>query len=161
MTQVETLSNQGRLTVPPGFRDALDLGPGAEAVLVGSEIGVEIWNAARWEAELRLLQKHEAERAAAEMRADVVMAGGDSRRQSGLVRGGPGVVVTTKGVMRFRPDSKEMYLASFHPGLCAQDVAADTGFALDIGDAVETAPPAAEELRILREAVDPERIFLK
>lgn len=89
------------------------------------------------------------------------LEGGDSRMQSGLVRGGPSVVVTTKGVMRFRADSKEMYLASYHPGLTAQAVADDTGFPLDTSGATETPAPTFEELHILREVVDPERVFLK
>jgi glutaconate CoA-transferase subunit B len=89
------------------------------------------------------------------------LEGGDSRRRAGLIRGGPSIVVTTKGVMHFRPDTKEMYLASFHPGLTALAVADDTGFALDIRGAVETPVPTADELRILREIVDPERVFLK
>jgi glutaconate CoA-transferase subunit B len=89
------------------------------------------------------------------------LQGGDSRFQSGLIRGGPSVLVTTQGVMRFRSDSKELYLASYHPGLTAQAVADDTGFALDIAGATETPMPTAEELRILREVVDPERVFLK
>jgi glutaconate CoA-transferase subunit B len=88
------------------------------------------------------------------------LEGGDSRRQAGLIRGGPTVVVTTKAVMRFRPDTKQMYLASYHPGLTAQAVADDTGFALDTRDAVETPVPTAHELSILREVVDPERVFL-
>jgi glutaconate CoA-transferase subunit B len=89
------------------------------------------------------------------------MEGGNSRREAGLIRGGPAVVVTTKGVMRFRQDSHEMYLESFHPGLTAQSVADDTGFPLPITGAFETATPTEEELHILREIVDPERIFLK
>jgi glutaconate CoA-transferase subunit B len=89
------------------------------------------------------------------------LTGGDSRFKSGLIRGGPSAVVTTKGVMRFRPDTKAMYLASYHPGLTPQAVAEDTGFYLDIDHAGETPPPTLEELRILREEVDPERIFLK
>jgi len=89
------------------------------------------------------------------------LTGGDSRYQAGLIRGGPSAVVTTKGVMRFRPDTKAMYLASYHPGLTAQAVAEDTGFCLDIEQAGETPLPTFEELRILREKVDPERIFLK
>ena len=32
------------------------------------------------------------------------LTGGDSRQRAGLVRGGPSVVVTTMGVMRFRPE---------------------------------------------------------
>jgi glutaconate CoA-transferase subunit B len=89
------------------------------------------------------------------------LEGGDSRKRAGLVRGGPSVVVTTKGVMRFHPESKEMYLASYHPGLTAEAVAEDTGFALDISGAAETPLPTADELQILREVVDPERVFLK
>jgi hypothetical protein len=54
-----------------------------------------------------------------------------------------------------------MYLASYHPGLTAQAVADDTGFALDISGAVETAVPTEDELCILRDVVDPERVFLK
>jgi len=88
------------------------------------------------------------------------LEGGDSREKAGLIRGGPSAVVTTKGVMRFRPETREIYLASYHPGLTPQAVAEDTGFPLDIEGAIETPPPTAEELRILREVVDPERIFL-
>lgn len=87
--------------------------------------------------------------------------GGNSRGKAGLIRGGPSVVVTTKGVMRFRPDTKKMYLASFHPGLRARDVADDTGFVLDLDGACETPVPTPDELEILRQVVDPERIFLK
>ncbi len=89
------------------------------------------------------------------------LEGGDSRQRAGLVRGGPSVIVTTKGVMRFRPDTKTTYLASYHPGLTAQAVADETGFPLDIGEATETPVPTEDELRILREIVDPERVFLK
>jgi glutaconate CoA-transferase subunit B len=89
------------------------------------------------------------------------LSGGNSRQQVGLIRGGPSAVVTTKGVMRFRPDTQAMYLASYHPGLTAQAVAEDTGFALDIEGATETPVPTPDEIRILREVVDPERVFLK
>lgn len=87
--------------------------------------------------------------------------GGDSRCKAGLVSGGPAAVVTTMGLLRFHPDTKIMYLASYHPGLSPLMVAEQTGFPLDIGFAIETAPPTENELRILREEVDPERIFLK
>jgi glutaconate CoA-transferase subunit B len=89
------------------------------------------------------------------------LEGGVSRRASGLVRGGPEVIVTTMGVIRFRPDTKLPYLDRYHPGLSPKAVADETGFSLDIRQARETAPPTAEELRILREVVDPERVFLK
>jgi len=71
MTQVEKLSNQGRLTIPPMFRSAMQLEPGVVAVVVGCEIGIEIWHADRWLKELQALQEHEQLREAAEMKADV------------------------------------------------------------------------------------------
>jgi glutaconate CoA-transferase subunit B len=89
------------------------------------------------------------------------LTGGDSRTAAGLVRGGPSVVVTTLGVMRFRSETREMYLESYHPGLSAAAVAAETGFPLDIDGAVETPTPSPGELHILRDIVDPERIFLR
>ena len=64
-------------------------------------------------------------------------------------------------MLRFRPDTREMYLASYHPGLTAAAVAAETGFPLDVAEAVETPIPTENDLHILREVVDPERIFLK
>ncbi len=89
------------------------------------------------------------------------LQGGDARQRAGLRWGGPSVVVTTKAVMRFRPTTHAIYLASYHPGLTPQAVAADTGFPLDTEGAVETPIPTPEKLRILREVVDPERVFLK
>lgn len=86
--------------------------------------------------------------------------GDSSRQRAGLIRGGPSAVVTTKAVMRFKPDTKEMFLASYHPGLTAQEIIDDTGFVLDISQTAETLGPTQEELRILREVVDPERVFL-
>lgn len=89
------------------------------------------------------------------------LEGSDSRQKAGLVRGGPAVVVTTKGVLRFRPTTHEAYLESYHPGLTGQTVADETGYTLDVSEAFETPIPTAEELRILREVVDSERVFLK
>lgn len=89
------------------------------------------------------------------------LEGGDSRARAGIGRGGPAAVVTTLGILRFRPDTKEPYLASAHPGVAPERVQAETGFPLDVSEAVETPPPTAEELEILRRVVDPEGVFLK
>jgi glutaconate CoA-transferase subunit B len=88
------------------------------------------------------------------------LEGGDSRIRAGLVRGGPSAVVTTMGVMRFRPETRGIYLASYHPGLSPEKLAENTGFPLDVRGAIETPTPTPEELRILREQVDPEKVFL-
>jgi DNA-binding transcriptional regulator/RsmH inhibitor MraZ len=71
LTQIERLSNQGRLTIPNLFRDRLNLGPGAEACMVGCEIGIEIWNAGAWLVEAERVTEHELERGEAEMLADL------------------------------------------------------------------------------------------
>ncbi|MEW6670138.1 MAG: CoA-transferase [Thermodesulfobacteriota bacterium] len=87
--------------------------------------------------------------------------GGDSRRQTGLVRGGPVAVVSNLGLMKFKPASREMFLAEYYPGITPQQIADSTGFPLDVSGAVESVPPTPEELRILRQEVDPQRLILK
>jgi len=47
LTKPERMSRQGRITIPPLFREYVALLPGQEAVVVGVEIGVEIWNVDR------------------------------------------------------------------------------------------------------------------
>ncbi|MBI5440385.1 MAG: ketoacid-CoA transferase [Deltaproteobacteria bacterium] len=86
--------------------------------------------------------------------------GGDSRRRLGLERGGPVAVVTNLGVLRFHETTKEMYLSEHYPGVTPEQVQENTGFELDLSRAVEASPPSDEELRILREEVDPQRLIL-
>ena len=62
-----SITPQGRLTLPPGFREPAALSPGAEAIIVGVEIGAEIWNWNRWNSELELIQQHELTRGDIEM----------------------------------------------------------------------------------------------
>jgi MraZ protein len=47
--QSERIDRQGRLTVPPAFRDYAGLG--RDVVVVGAGTRVEIWDAARWESQ--------------------------------------------------------------------------------------------------------------
>ncbi|HET57407.1 MAG TPA: ketoacid-CoA transferase [Deltaproteobacteria bacterium] len=87
--------------------------------------------------------------------------GGDSRRRLGLPRGGPIAVVTNLGVMKFDDATKEMYLACRYPGVPVEAILENTGFPVDVSRTVETEPPSAEELRILREEVDPQHLILQ
>lgn len=49
-----------------------------------------------------------------------------------------------------------MRLTATHPGVSVADVQKKTGFVLDVApDVHETLPPSAEELRLLREVIDP------
>lgn len=86
--------------------------------------------------------------------------GGDSRARLGLRRGGALAVVTNLGVLTFHETTREMVLAEYHPGVTVQKIRDNTGFELDVSRAVEAEPPSAEELRILREEVDPQRLIL-
>jgi hypothetical protein len=49
-----------------------------------------------------------------------------------------------------------MRLRSHHPGVTIEMIRKKTGFRLDIApDVHETPPPTAEEIRLLREEIDP------
>jgi glutaconate CoA-transferase, subunit B len=85
--------------------------------------------------------------------------GGETRRQLGLKRGGPIAVVTDLGVMKFDPVTKEMYLAEYYPNVSIDRIIENTGFSLDVSKAVEAIAPSDEELRVLREVVDPQRLL--
>jgi len=72
---------------------------------------------------------------------------------------GPAVVVTGLGMYKFAPDG-EMYLASLHPGVTVDDVRANCAWEIAIPDDVAQTPrPSEEELRLIREDLDPEGIY--
>ena len=88
------------------------------------------------------------------------LAGGDSRRKSGLLFGGVARVVTTLGVFGFDPESRRMRLEALHTGVSVDEVHANTGFEVLVSDTLTTTkPPTDEELGILR-MLDPARQFL-
>lgn len=88
------------------------------------------------------------------------LTGGDSRKKAGYKRGGPMAVVTNMGVLKFEETTKEMYLAEYYPETSIDGITENIGFSVDVSRAVESAPPTAEELRILRDEVDPQRLIL-
>ncbi len=85
------------------------------------------------------------------------LEGGDSRVKSGLPAGtGPYKIITNMAVMDFEPTSKRMRVFSLNPGYSFQNVQENCGFELLQTEKLdETPPPTQEELRILREEVDP------
>lgn len=71
-------------------------------------------------------------------------------------------VVTNLGVLDFNTPDHRMRLASVHPGVSVATVVENTGFELVIPAQVpETRLPTAEELRLLREEIDPNGIGAK
>lgn len=84
----------------------------------------------------------------------------DRRSDLGLPGGGPELVVTNKAVFGFDEQSHEMILLSLHPGVSFEEVQAEVSWPLRRSEEVfETEPPTSEELRIMREELDPEGIY--
>jgi acyl CoA:acetate/3-ketoacid CoA transferase beta subunit len=66
-------------------------------------------------------------------------------------------VVSNLGVFDFETPDRRMRLRSVHPGVGVDDVVAATGFELVVpADVPESRLPTPEELRLIREAIDPE-----
>lgn len=66
-------------------------------------------------------------------------------------------VVSNLGVFDFETPDNRMRLRSVHPGVTVDDVLAATGFELVVPDGVATSRlPTDEELRLLREVLDPQ-----
>jgi glutaconate CoA-transferase subunit B len=87
--------------------------------------------------------------------------GKGSREKAGLRGKGPIAVVTDIGLME--PDETgELILTALHPGKTAQEAVANTGWQLKVVAHIRlTEPVTGEELKILREDLDPTGIYLK
>lgn len=90
------------------------------------------------------------------------LSGPGARDAAGLPTGtGPLYVVSTLALMDYEPESKRMRLKATHPGVSVQDVIDNTSFELVIPETVQgNAPPSAQELRLLREEIDPDRFYI-
>jgi acyl CoA:acetate/3-ketoacid CoA transferase beta subunit len=64
-------------------------------------------------------------------------------------------VVTNLAVLDFATPDHSMRIASVHPGVRVEQVQAETGFALVANDVATTRQPTDEELKLLREVLDP------
>jgi glutaconate CoA-transferase subunit B len=77
------------------------------------------------------------------------------RREQGWLGRGPSVVVTDLGVWHF-DETGEMRLDAVHPGIGIDEIRATVAWEPRLAPAVgETPPPSAEELRLIREELDP------
>lgn len=88
--------------------------------------------------------------------------GGRSRRELGMPGAGPLTIVTDKAVLEADADTGEMVLAALYPGVEPSDVQAGVGWPLRQRPRLsEVAAPAAEDLHLLRDVLDPRRLYLK
>jgi glutaconate CoA-transferase, subunit B len=76
------------------------------------------------------------------------------RQRTGVTGPGPRFLVSDLGCFDFADG--RMRLVSRHPGVTVERIQAKTGFPIDAApDCPETEPPSAEEVRLLRQVIDP------
>jgi glutaconate CoA-transferase subunit B len=90
------------------------------------------------------------------------LTGPGAREAAGLPPGtGPYRVVTDLALMGFDDKTKRMKLLTLNPGVSLEQVKENTGFKLVMPEKVEAnEPPTDEELRILREEIDPTGLYI-
>jgi glutaconate CoA-transferase subunit B len=78
--------------------------------------------------------------------------GGTSRKDAGLPGGGPSAVITDLCVMKPHAVTRELQVASLHPGITREAVQKATGWEIQFAeDCGVTAQPAPYELSVLRD----------
>ena len=90
------------------------------------------------------------------------LTGPGAREAAGLPPGtGPYRVITDLAIMGYHESTRRMEIVSLHPGVALDQVRQATGFELGVREPVQTtALPTDQELKILREEVDPHRYIL-
>ena len=88
--------------------------------------------------------------------------GPGARERAGLPAGsGPYRVVSDLALLGYDDRTRRMKLLAVHPGVTVEQVVENTGFELLIPEEVgENEPPTEEELRALREEIDPHRLYI-
>jgi glutaconate CoA-transferase, subunit B len=78
--------------------------------------------------------------------------GGDRRKRLGVKTKGPTKLMTDLCVFEPDADTREMTVVSIHPGVTREQIAENTGWPVRYAaNVVETKPPTAQELEVLRE----------
>jgi glutaconate CoA-transferase subunit B len=88
--------------------------------------------------------------------------GPQGRERAGLPAGsGPYRVVTDLAVLGYDEQSKRMKLLAVQPGVSPDKVQEETGFELLQADKIEENPPPSDkELALLREEIDPNKLYI-
>lgn len=152
--QIDPYGNLNSVVIGPHDRPKVRL-PGSGG---GNDVGSHCWKTIA-------IMQHDARRFVPKV--DFVttpgfLTGPGARERAGLPPGtGPIAVVSTLALMDYDPASCRMRLKALHPGVSLDEVRAATGFELIIPAQVgQNEPPSAEELRLLREVIDPTRFYI-
>lgn len=87
---------------------------------------------------------------------------GQSRQELGMPGAGPVKVVTDKAVLEAEPESGELVVTALYPGVTPDEVSAGVAWPLRCRPNPETVtPPSSQELHLLRDVLDPKRLYLK
>lgn len=78
MSQSENISAQGRITVPEAYREFAGIKSGSDVVVVGVQIGVEIWSQEKWAQEMNDMHEFAREKGRREMDAELADVKGNS-----------------------------------------------------------------------------------
>jgi glutaconate CoA-transferase, subunit B len=71
-------------------------------------------------------------------------------------------VITDKAVLEADPESGELMLSALYPGITVAQVAEGIGWSLRSRSRLAEVPiPSERELHLLREVLDPQRLYLK
>jgi len=86
----------------------------------------------------------------------------NQRASYGMPGKGPVLVITDLGVYTFSNDTHEMVLSEIHPGVSIERIKENIGWdvRIDLG-LKQTLHPTEAELRIIREDLDPDKIYLR
>ena len=87
---------------------------------------------------------------------------GRTRRELRMPGAGPVKVITDKAILEPDETTGEMVLAALYPGVSVADVQAGVAWPIRRRSTLASiAPPTTQDLRLLREVLDPKRLFLK
>ena len=87
---------------------------------------------------------------------------GRTRAALGMPGAGPVRVITDKAILEADPESGELVLAALYPGVSVDEVRAGVGWTLRCRERLaQVEPPGGEELRLLRDVLDPRGLYLR
>ena len=73
------------------------------------------------------------------------LTGGDARQRAGFVGGGPSAIISTLGILRPDPETKEFYLDAYFPHTTVEEVRRNTGWDLKVSPNVRPVPEPTEQ----------------